>query len=894
LSDRLQLAGHVLAYLALLSALGSGIVVPLATRLRWAPVLAPLAGLAIAAAVLTSATYVMPMKAAAWGLLVPGAVISTAVAARAVRRGARLAVAELAPALALVVVGIALGVLPGLVRGTQGPLALAVYDGWGYVHTDGWLQSHTTNGATSPEDARYDLSELYGWATAQGNARIGVSAVNAAVATVFHANPDVMNLVFLSVLFGLAPSAIFATVRGLGGGRGAALGGAVLGLSPALYTLVADSTLGNLAGVVLLAPLLLLGARWLLHGWRPELLATAALAAGLLALYPEYVAPSLVIAAAGVGWMGLEAVRERRLVTAARSIAPRLVALAALSVALAPIATERTVGYLAQITGDPGAFAGLPPRFLTGENGAAWAFGTVHLYQLPRFDLIQGFGRVVAIGLPIALAVAIALGLARSGARRAVLVTTPVAVAIVLGLLAYRRYQGGACGYCLWKSLTYMLPFLGVGLGLAIAAGLRVVRGRRLARPALTLGLAGLVALTGAAIGRADAKLVRAQEYTPAVVTADLRALADDGKRLLPAGPRILVEGGDATVAPKWSTPGTYWFARGIRDAKVSVLPLADSGAYLGLGVESGGRLWDPGYEYVLTSFPGIRRDRERIAMRGTYALDRRGRIDVAIARTGWAVDPAEGAGAIPWLAGAFELWISAPPDVESVAVDLGFARPQGDVGTVFFAAADGELGALRSTDGSHACVDVPLTSGAATVSVQPAWTVPFPVPGRLTESDPVPPPTKLLGLAELRASATPCAASSEASVPVIRFGAGFEPAERDPNGVTFRWMGTSGILTIAEAGQRRPRLRFEAGATSLAVERMLTIRLGETVLFDGVVPAGSRFVQVSFEIPAGEGAAELVADVTPPAQPAADVNPADPRTLAISLANVRLTRVSG
>jgi hypothetical protein len=177
---------------------------------------------------------------------------------------------------------------------------------------------------------------------------------------------------------------------------------------------------------------------------------------------------------------------------------------------------------------------------------------------------------------------------------------------------------------------------------------------------------------------------------------------------------------------------------------------------------------------------------------------------------------------------------------------------------------------------------------------VRPEWTVPFPVPGRLTESDPIPPPTKLLGIAELRASATPCAASSEASVPLVRFGTGFEPAERDPNGVTFRWMGTTGVVTIGEAGQRRPRLRFEAGVTSLAVERTLTIRLGTAVLFDGVVPTGSRFLQVSFEIPAGDGVAELVADVTPPAQAAADVNPADPRTLAISLADVRLTRASG
>ena len=62
------------------------------------------------------------------------------------------------------------------------------------------------------------------------------------------------------------------------------------------------------------------------------------------------------------------------------------------------------------------------------------------------------------------------------------LVLVPIVVSIVLGLLAYDRYQSAHCEYCLWKSLTFMPPFLGVA---SLSGSMRL--GFRWWRPALRI-----------------------------------------------------------------------------------------------------------------------------------------------------------------------------------------------------------------------------------------------------------------------------------------------------------------------------------------------------------------------------------------------------------------------
>ena len=63
-------------------------------------------------------------------------------------------------------------------------------------------------------------------------------------------------------------------------------------------------------------------------------------------------------------------------------------------------------------TSDPG---GLPARPMTLTDGPAWAFGLLHLYQLPRFDLLSTPKIAIAIIVPLLLVAVILVGVPRLG-----------------------------------------------------------------------------------------------------------------------------------------------------------------------------------------------------------------------------------------------------------------------------------------------------------------------------------------------------------------------------------------------------------------------------------------------------------------------------------------------
>jgi hypothetical protein len=602
--------------------------------------------------------------------------------------------------------------------------------------------------------------------------------------------------------------------------------------------------------------------------------------------FPEFVPPFVAVAGLGIGLLLLERGLRRLSWSRSRAIAARLLVIGVGIVLAAPIGVNRMVGYLTDLQGDSPIFASLPLRHLTAENGGAWAFGFLHIYQLPRFDILSEPKTLVAIGLPIALALVLVLGVARAGARRALFVVAPIAVAILFGLVTYRRYQGGQCEYCMWKSLTFMLPFLGVGVALGVQELGRLVKPRRSTRFVIGAAAAAIVLAATAAVANADGDLVDAEKESAGFVPPGLRELRDVAPAL-PESPSILIEGADATAAPVFTLPAVYYLASRLDRPRISVLPLGVSGAYLGMGADPGARFYDPDYEYVLTTFGGLRTDRTLLVQSGSVSLLRRAPVDVSPARLNYGLDLSEGPRAIPWITDPFELWVSAPRTAPETAVSLVLTRPLGDQATLFFRLGETPLGAARSADGSRLCVEVPLESGQAVVTAEPQFDKLPPAAVRATENDPVPPPLKAIGLVELRGDLQGCPMLPPPAVPTLRFRDGFYTAEPGLEGSAFRWMRTRGTLDVGEVGMDRPPAEITAAVTSLAQPRQLTVSVDGQVINSFDVPPNFEFGELKVIIPGGTGVATVELDTAPGEQPAADVNPADPRSMAIGITRV-------
>ena len=348
------------------------------------------------------------------------------------------------------------------------------------------------------------------------------------------------------------------------------------------------------------------------------------------------------------------------------------------------------------------------------------------------------------------------------------------------------------------------------------------------------------------------------------------------------------MEAADASVAPKWTVPELYYFSRRLSRPDISFVPSGDAGLYLGVSpLADRGHFYDPAYSHVVSPFPGLKTNRLELAQRGTYALYRRAPIDVGIVGTGWALDPDEGATAIPWLNGGFELWLSSGRPVRAT-LELGLERPGPPISFVFSRGST-PVAALRTPDERGWCVPLSLPRGVTKLSVRPGYGTPPPLPGRAIETDPVPPPPKILGLRSLRAHQGGCTLSNARRTPTLEFGAGWYPIEVF-GGTNFRWMGTTSTLLVGTAGVRRPRARLNLAARSLARERSLDFHLGRRRLARLTVPTGGPYEPFRVPIPAGRGVARLELRASPPAESATVVNPADTRQLAVSVADVQVT----
>ncbi|MDX6696615.1 MAG: hypothetical protein QOE65_12 [Solirubrobacteraceae bacterium] len=882
MSEAVRLLAFGVAFLLLFAAVGSGPVVAFGRGMPARAALTPVVGFAAAASLLITASTVMPMRVAAWALLVPAAAGSVAWAWAARTRGGGVDWREAAVPLGLCAGALLLWLLPALLRGTVGPVSLLNDDALAYIPQHLWLRDHTLYDALPAEAIRWDRSLTVGHALTA--IRSGDSALAGAMSALLRTDPADLHFALCCAVASLVPPSIWAAARELGAGRTAAAAGAALGLAPTFGVLVADSALANVSGLALVAPTLVLLLRWVGDGRRGALALCALLLGGLVAVYPEMSVPLGLTAALVVGF----APARRRTVAARVGVLLALTALAGLG------AVVHAAQYLSLLAGSNATI--LVPRHLTVGDLGSWAYGLVHVYELARFDRFAAWKVAIFAGaVPAGLLGVSLLGAARTSARAVAVVAAPVAVAVLTGLYVRQRYT--ACEYCQWKAFSFMLPFLAVGVAVGVHGTWRLLARPGAPAAAGRAGLAGLLALTAVGVGRATGELTWAQYRSPSATATDVRDLAAAG-RGLPHGASILLAGVDATAAPRWTMPDVYYHLRG-GGRRLSLDGGVEAGFSLALGPPSkqfaDAFRWaqvpftyDPAYRYVVTPFQGLASGRRLVAAHGRWGLYRRAPIDVAVMRTGWAHDAAEGARAIPWLQGPFELWVSSPR-ARRAALWISLRRPLHDGATLAFSSAGATLPVRRVVDDGRMCVDVSLRAGRTVVRADTRFDValhplfpllstrgaasPLGTPMRPQESDPVPPPPKALGLTRAEARPGRCPAGR------LEFLDGWK-APRAPGAE--RWIAGGAALRLGPLAGVRPPLEITALVRSRAVPRSLVVqREGGPVLARVAVPAGTRPVPLRLRLPGGLGSAILTLVPQPgPGPPSAG----DPRRLAVAI----------
>ena len=827
----------------------------------------------------------MTMETAAWTILLPACVASVAWAVVSLRRDGIGDLRESALPGVFGAVGVLIAILPALLRATLGPTTLFVYDAWGYIPIDEWMRTTHEGTKVTPFTERWDVAGVHGWDATQHGARVGISAINASVSTLFGTSPDQTHLALMAVLFGLVPVSIWVVARGIGVGRVGASFGAAFGLSPSLYSMVADSTLANLAASVLIAPLLLIAALAVARGGFRACAAAGLLIGGLISIYPEFVTPSLGVAAIAAIAGVVVRVRDRSFTRAwLRTAMPRSALTTAAIVLVWWIPVHRAEVYLSSLTSpNQPAFAGLPPRWLSLSDVGAWAFGVLHVYQLQRFALLSTSREGLAIILPILLGLLVLWGSSRLGLWRAILLLAPVAVSIPFALEARDRYQGGNCEYCAWKALTYTLPFLALGIAAGSDGIWRAIRDRT-DRWRLVAIVAGLVPLAGVAtLMYADERLGKATYESRAALSTDLRNLAGHLDRL-PAPRRVLIDAPDSDNASPFQLPATYFLLRETPDTFISFDAYGVAPSYLHPFHLPVPAFYSSRYDYVLTPFAGMASARKVIEQAGHFALEQRRPVDATLARTGWTLDADQGSAAIPWIQAPFLVWVASPTK-QRIALRISLARPLHDHATLTFSTGGRALRVAESEDGGELCVPLQAAAGRTAVLVSPQYDAPPPPISRATESDPLPSPSRAIGLSGLRADLAACPlAQLGNSLPSLTYDSGWFPPETDPGGtVTFRWMGTSSRIDVGAVGTRHPATVLRSTISSLAIPRRVSITV-DGKLVQTLQAQPDTALPFTIRIPKGMGIVQIALRTDPPAASAAQVNPADHRQLAVRI----------
>jgi hypothetical protein len=656
--------------LALLGALGFGVAAHLrgGSAIGSRIALAPAFGLALGSSVLTTASFFMPLKVAAWVVLVPLAFASTALGVRAIRNGNRpflnrsqaAAIVQLA-AIALIVSG-ALN-YPLAQRESLGPVGYSVADAVGYEGSIEWLESHTLRDR-HPE--AWDLTDRYGVSYAQGFQQIGFDSTAASANVVFGWGASETQSAFMVALIVVGAFGLFALVRGFT--RSSTWAAAVAGLlfaGPLAYELFIAGSEAALAGLALVPATAVVGSL-LLQEQRAGTIATfGLLTAGLQTVYPLAVAAAALWIAIVLGVKALAAATARRL---SRSVALRalvvLALLAVLSIVLSPVAFERNLDYWKTVaTTDYLKTLGttaLPQYDLPLDVIPGYVFQTREFFFLRVSDTSLNQW-MLSIAVPAFL-----IGLAAYGLWRYRSAWILVAGALVAAFLAYYTSEANECSYCVQRNLLMLGPLLAALVGIGIAAvGSRAQLSFQIAALAIAVLVLGLV-------GHKSSVMARRAEQGAYALPVDARKILPELKDR--QGPLYLEAMGGALDAV-YEMPAIYHAVNESTSQRLAVSAERDDYRgmlYLG-GPRPQGPEFTPDYRWVLTRAAGIQTNRETVARRGAFALQKRADGPDASVISGFAVDQADrDREGIAWVQGPLYFWISAPtPAPVSLRLEL-------------------------------------------------------------------------------------------------------------------------------------------------------------------------------------------------------------------------------
>jgi hypothetical protein len=619
--------------------------------------MAPALGLALCACVLVTASWLMPMQVAAFLLLLPLALASAAVGAVRTRRDrwplGRIEALSLA---AVVVVVLAAFNTPLVAQHSLGPIGYQVYDAPNYVALIDGLADHSLRqdiwGPAWDFTAR--IGEVFG---VQGIQQIGFDSVAAAANSLLGLHASTTQSAFTIVLLLVGALGAAATVAGFAPTAPSlvwVLGG-LLYAGPLTFQLFLDGSEAATAGLSLVGPLGLLGARLVggSGGWASTWI-LALLLAGLYTLYPLFFPPFVITA--GIAMVivavprGIDAFRSRRLSPSAVGPVLPLVALGAAAVLLSPFAFVRDVRYWWRTATSDAAFAGLPQFDLPFPVLPSYVLQTREFYYLPHLsdvDMQQWFLGDIA---PLLIVALICLGVWRF--RPAAIVAGGVIVAAVL---AYYSSSRADCSYCVQRSL---LP-IGPACAILMALGVAAVAKSQGVRDQLAAAVVGVVVL--GLVAHAGSVVLRRGVHGAYMFPRTAQAVADDLQGRKGA---VFLEGFGASLAAPAEFQAAYHAANEASSGQLAFPTETDD--YVGLAYLGGVRPptskeYTPEYRWVYTRLADISTDRRLVEREGPYAIEeRRGPLDVAII-SGVAVNAAgKDRRGRAYVQGPMTFWVSA------------------------------------------------------------------------------------------------------------------------------------------------------------------------------------------------------------------------------------------
>lgn len=649
MTDLTYFVSRELLFLLILSALGSGPATFLSVR--FSPLaraaMAPALGMCVGTAIFTCTLWFFPANKTFW--LVPAlAILSLAAAAhrswsaiRPIRskNSARLLVGVLEIVLVFLLVS-APTVYTFEQNRSVGPVTYLAPDSGAYTLTiDGMVHESLRTAAASKPGTSHDLSQAYLAQYINGFQEIDIDP--------FEANIDAFTGIgatgtqspfMLAALVSGALGAFAATLYFLRRRSWVAVFAATLFGGPFFLQLFFDGSEGAICGLAVLLPLAVVGLDAIAETTVANAILLALLAAGLMALYPLFVAPVALVACVvlvsliyrRIRGPGLDQRWLRRGITFC-------VATVLVASVMDPVVLLRDLRYWRSANGISGA--NLPRYDLAASVLPGWLFQSREFYALGFTGNSAVTDVFLSVLLPVIGAVIIVIGLRRHRSAWIPLFFVCASGALAIYEYGHTRTAGYNCSYCEDRSLLPVTVALILLLALGIAA-LASSASLFKRTAGACVALVFLVAL-GISLERERVAFEQQSQFLSPSVGLVLQHL--------PRGGAVIeLEGFDEALQ---NPVASFMFAYARADEAdwnhVSVPADYNENTSLmyfgGLGDARPGLPnpeFHPRYRYVLTRIAGVSSDRRVLFREGAVALETRARPLEVLVDYGFSVAP--------------------------------------------------------------------------------------------------------------------------------------------------------------------------------------------------------------------------------------------------------------